>query len=477
MPDTLSAAVESFIAHHALRDQLIVVGVSGGADSLALLHALRACSAAYNIRLHAAHLNHQLRGAESEADARFVEALTREWEIPTTVESHDVAAFARLKKLSVEEAARMVRYGFLEQVAEREGAHAVAVAHNADDQVETILMHFLRGSGLAGMRGIQPVTTYPFHAPLRLVRPLLAVRRIDIEAYCAGQRIDPREDASNTDTHFLRNRLRHEILPLLEQVNPNLRQVLRRSARIIGDDHDYVAQRADGAWKRTLLEQNKDGIAFALAGWRTLQRSLKRRLIRMGVLHLRPELRTLEAQHVEDALQVADHGRIGARATLPAGLWLIRDFDAIFIGEKLPTPDLPHAPAHPMPVTLPGQTALGHGWQLFAQVISAAQLPADALAGIDPLEAFLDADKAGVQLSVRSRLPRDTFNPLGLGSHSKPLRRFMIDAKIPEAWRARTPLLVAGNSVLWIAGWRIADSVKIDDKTRHVLALRFSKEA
>ena len=253
MPDTLSAAVRSFIAHHALRGQLIVVGVSGGADSLALLHALRAFRAEFNIRLHAAHLNHQLRGAESEGDARFVEALAREWEIPITVESHDVEAFARLKKLSVEEAARMVRYGFLEQVAEREGAHAVAVAHNADDQVETILMHFLRGSGLAGMRGMQPTSTYPFHAPLRLVRPLLAVRRIDIEAYCASQRIDPREDASNTDTHFLRNRLRHEVLPLLEQVNPNLRQVLRRNARIIGDDHDYVAQRADGAWKRTLL--------------------------------------------------------------------------------------------------------------------------------------------------------------------------------------------------------------------------------
>src|SRR5689334_16678223 len=186
MSDALSTAVKSFIGQHALRGQLIVVGVSGGADSLALLHALRACRAAYNLRLHAAHLNHQLRGAESEADARFVEALAREWQIPTTVESRDAEAFARLKRLSVEESARMVRYGFLEQVAEREGAHAVAVAHNADDQVETILMHFLRGSGLGGMRGMQPATTYPFHAPLRLVRPLLAVRRSDIDAYCAG---------------------------------------------------------------------------------------------------------------------------------------------------------------------------------------------------------------------------------------------------------------------------------------------------
>jgi tRNA(Ile)-lysidine synthetase-like protein len=167
---------------------------------------------------------------------------------------------------------------------------------------------------------------------------------------------------------------------------------------------------------------------------------------------------------------------MGARATLPAGLWLIRDFDAIIIGEKLPVPDLPQAPTRPVTVTVPGQTAISHGWHLSAKVVSRAQLPEDALAGIDPLEAFLDADKIGDQLSVRARQPRDEFNPLGLTGHTKPLRRFMIDAKIPEAWRARTPLLVSHQHVLWVAGWRIADLAKVDEHSRRVLALRFAKE-
>src|SRR5437762_8161945 len=185
MPASLLRAIEKFLRAYDVSQQGVIVGVSGGADSLALLHGLWALREAFGLRLHLAHLNHQLRGDESEADARFVEALAREWGLPATVESHDVAAFAALKRLSTEEAARLVRYGFLEQVAEREGAQAVAVAHHADDQVETIVMHFLRGAGLAGLRGMQPVSGYPFRPPVLLLRPLLEASRLDIDAYCA----------------------------------------------------------------------------------------------------------------------------------------------------------------------------------------------------------------------------------------------------------------------------------------------------
>ena len=151
-----------------------------------------------------------------------------------------------MAEFSLEEAARLVRYGFLEQVAEREGAQVVVVAHHADDQVETILMHFLRGAGLAGLRGMLPSTTYPLKAPVRLLRPLLDVTRAEIEAYCAEQQLTPRVDHTNADTGFLRNRVRHELLPLLEQYNPNMRAVLRQNARVLADDYDYLAQCARG---------------------------------------------------------------------------------------------------------------------------------------------------------------------------------------------------------------------------------------
>ncbi len=473
MADPVLQAVSDFLKKHRIRDQILVVGVSGGADSLALLHSLDILADQFNLQLHAAHLNHQLRGGESEADARVVEAQAQAWNVPVTVESHDVAAFAQAKKLSLEEAARMVRYGFLAQVAEREGASAVAVAHQADDQVETIVMHFLRGAGLGGLRGMRGNTHYPVHGPLRLLRPLLEVTRAEIDAYCEANHLSPRIDSSNADLKFLRNRLRHELLPILESYNPSLRSVLRHNARLIADDYDYIRQRVEGAWQRLILDSTHDAVAFASGGWRRLQPSLKRALIRAAVARLRPSLRNLDAQHVENALHVADHGHAGARATLPDGLFLFRDFDAILIGEHLEIPPMPPAPAEPIPLQVPGRTQLDRRWHFEAQIFPREQLPEDAFQGIDPLEAFFDADKLSGPIAIRARQANDQFKPLGLGGHSKELRRFMTDAKIPVTWRAHTPLVVADDEVIWVAGWRIADTVKIDDQTRRVLSLKF----
>lgn len=473
MPEPIVRALAAFLNRHQIRGERLVIGVSGGADSLALLHGLVALRGPFELSLHVAHLNHQLRGAESEADARFVELLAQEWAVPATIESHDVTAFADARKLSVEEAARLVRYGFLAQVAEREGARDVAVAHHADDQVETILMHFLRGAGLAGLRGMLAVSHYPVHAPLRLLRPLLDVTREQIEAYCAASGLSPRVDVSNADTTLMRNRVRHELIPALMSYNPGLPEALRRNARVMADDYAYLHQRAQGSWQRTLLQDTGEAVSFAIGGWRQLQPSLKRMLIRQGVARLRPALRHLDAQPVEDALRVADGGRVGARASLPGGLFLFCNYDAIVIADKLEQPPLPRAPRQPIAISVPGETELGHGWRLEAKVFSREHLPADALQGIDPLESFFDADRMTAPLILRARHSDDVFRPLGLAGHSKPLRRFMIDAKIPAHWRARTPLVVADHEVLWVAGWRIADTVKVEAGTRRVLSLRF----
>ncbi|HFD38988.1 MAG TPA: tRNA lysidine(34) synthetase TilS, partial [Anaerolineae bacterium] len=221
----------------------VVVGVSGGPDSLCLLHLLHRLQAEYDLALHVAHLHHSLRGADADADAAFVRQIAAAWGLPCTVEQADVPALAAEGKLAVEEAARQARYAFLRRVAIGVGARIVAVGHNADDQAETVLMHFIRGSGLAGLRGMLPRAPYPqFTNPqstnsqstsphLTLIRPLLDISRADILAYCDRHGLTPRFDRSNLDTTYFRNWLRHEALPLLARHNPNVDQVLRRTAR------------------------------------------------------------------------------------------------------------------------------------------------------------------------------------------------------------------------------------------------------
>ena len=250
----LLSQVRKTIEEHDLlvAGESVVVGVSGGPDSLCLLHLLRHLSRAYDLTLHVAHLDHGIRGEESRVDAQFVADLARQWELPATVERADVPRLAEEEGLAIEEAARRARYRFLARVAGQVGASRIAVGHNADDQAETVLMHFLRGSGLAGLRGILPLSPLgelrlgqserdsPLAAELRLIRPLLEVPRSAIEAYCRDQELSPRFDRSNLDTTYYRNRLRHKLLPVLETYNPNVREVLRRTAQVMAADHELL---------------------------------------------------------------------------------------------------------------------------------------------------------------------------------------------------------------------------------------------
>ena len=242
-------AVRDTIERHGLlpAGEPVVVGVSGGPDSLALLHILRRLAPDYRVALHVGHLEHGIRGEASREDAAFVRAIAEAWGLPVTVAARDVPAIARERGLAIEEAARQERYRFLGELARSIGGTTVAVAHHADDQVETVLMHLLRGAGLSGLRGMRPLSRLDALrfgddedlAPedkndgIRLARPLLYVERAAIEAYCEAQGLRPRFDRSNLDTTYFRNRLRLELIPYLEAFNPNVRQVIRRTAEVL----------------------------------------------------------------------------------------------------------------------------------------------------------------------------------------------------------------------------------------------------
>lgn len=477
-----------------LPEETVVVGVSGGPDSLCLLHVLNRLGGEYRIKLHVAHLNHRIRGREADADAAFVASLAEEWGLPCTVEACDVPALARDKKLSLEEAARRARYAFLAEVAGRVGARCIAVGHNADDQTESVLMHWLRGSGLAGLRGMLPATPLSDYRLLEeedretrdegqgaftLIRPLLEVTRAEIEAYCAEHGLQPRFDLSNLDTTYYRNRLRHELIPYLESYNPGIRDVLRRSAKVIADDYAYLRAELDRIWPQVVISESDGVIKFDLAAWRSLPTSFQRATLREAIHRLRRSLRNINWIHVEDALVALLEKPTGTQVTLPQGLMLTMSYQTFTVADEgyveLPT-DLPLLAVDSLPLAVPGTTPLPESaWRVEARLLSRSELPPGWEDNPDPWQAFLDHDVTGSELVLRRRRPGDRFQPLGLGGGQTTLREFMINVKIPAPWRDRVPVVASPRHIVWLAGWRVDERARITESTKRVLHLRFAR--
>lgn len=477
--------------------ETILVGVSGGADSLCMLHALCQLRQEYQWTLHVAHLHHGLRGSEADADAAFVRSIAVEWGLPCTTEQIDVPALAREQRIAFEEAARRVRYEFLARVAATCGARSIAVGHNADDQTETVLMHWMRGSGLAGLRGMlprSPLGDYrllgggeKFAADLMLVRPLLQVTRAEIEDYCRIHGLTPRFDRSNLDTTYFRNWLRHEVLPLLARHNPNIGEVIRRSSQVIADDYALLRSLLHQAWSEIVVEESlpTDGntparIVFSLEGWRALPTSLQRATLREAIHRLRRSLRNINFVHVENALQIAREGATGDRATLPQWLELVVGYDDVQIHDSQQDQGLPSdRPAlvpdsRPLPVHLPGTTPFPDtDWQLIAEVIDVRALPGNWSENPDPWRAFLDADRVGEKLWLRTRKPGDRFQPLGMGGRTVKLGDFLTNQRLPRICRPSLPLLEGESGIVWVCGLRIDEGARIQADTRRVVDLRF----
>ncbi len=450
----------------------VVVGVSGGPDSLCLLHLLHRLQEELGITLHVAHLHHALRGEEADEDARFVERLATSWGLPSTIEKRDVPAYAEKEKLAIEEAARQVRYTFLAEVAKRVSASSVAVGHNADDQVETVIMHWLRGAGTAGLRGMRPLQPWPLLGiDLRLVRPLLEIPREEIEAYCQEHHLKPRFDRSNLDTTYYRNRIRHELLPLLEKYNPNIREVIRRAALIIADDHDYLASQGQKAWERAVRE-NEGALVFDLEAWEELHPSLQRQLLRRAIRHLRSDLRNIDWVHIEEARRALGEKPAGTEVTLPRDLSLFRSYDTFVMGDMIPIPEMPLIEQETK-IAVPGRTTLSD-WELITEVLGKGGKE-EAFNNQDPWQGYLDLDQVGQDLILRGRKPGDRFQPLGMGGRSKTLREFMIDAKIPHHIRDKVPLVVSPQHIIWVAGYRIDERARVTERTVRVLKIWFQK--
>ena len=460
----------NFIQKHNLfsAGDRLVVAVSGGGDSVCLLHILVRWRKELGVELHVAHLNHQLRGAESDSDASYVSELARRLDVSATIERRDVAIYRDQKGGSLEEAAREVRYSLLAEIAGGTGASKVVVGHTRDDHIETIVMHLLRGAGTTGLCGLQPRSALPYgenSGPLEIVRPLLELTRQETLDYCQLYNLAPRSDSSNLSSSFLRNRVRLELLPILRSYNPSIDKALLRLADISVDDISFIKEKASSLWKKLAGEEG-DVVYLDMSQMATLPRAMQRQIFRRAVKQLRGNLKDVEADHIEAMMDFLLKPA-GKKLCLPDGLTLSTEYGRLVLASA-------QASICPLPplkgmskINIPGETDLP-GWRVRADITQ------EVVGDDNGITASFDLDKVGRELVVRRRRPGDRFQPLGM-SQTKKLQDFMVDSRIPRSWRDRVPLTCSPEQILWVVGWRIDDRVKVTENTKKVLRLQFER--
>jgi tRNA(Ile)-lysidine synthase len=447
----------------------VLVGVSGGPDSLCLLGVLH--SAGY--RVIVAHFNHQLR-PEADLEAASVAERARTLGLPFVTDSADVRAYAEEQRLSLEESARTLRYRFLFAAARTHAAQAVVVGHTADDQAETVLMHFLRGAGLTGLKGMEYRTLLPvFDVEIPLVRPLLSFWRTDTESYCREHSLQPHFDASNADQIYFRNRLRHALIPELEKYNSRFKESLLRTAQALQGDYLVLQEVLEAAWKELVVESGDGWVAFDQSKLARLSPALRRNLIRRAAESLRPDSRDFGFEALERAAAFVE-SQAGQQVDFVNGLYLFTESGKVYLATyeaDLPSGQWPQV-SDQLPV-VGDRCELGNGW-----ILSVENVSLDASRPVldpDNWAAWLDADLTGSSLTVRPRLAGDAFFPLGMGGQTIKLREFYINEKIPRRARAQWPLVCIGEKIAWVPGFRIAHPFRVTERTKRVLHLEIKK--
>jgi tRNA(Ile)-lysidine synthase len=498
----------------------VVVAVSGGPDSVALAHALRDLQEELGLSLHIAHLNHGIRGTEADEDADFVRRLADELDLPVTIEKADVPAVRKLLKLSVEEAARKVRYEFLDSVADDLGAARIVTAHTADDQAETVLMNLIRGAGPDGLAGI------PFVRG-RYVRPLLSVTRDEVMLYSEENHLQSRTDSTNLSDEYRRNRVRLELIPLLEVgYNPGVKDTLAATAEIMRAESEYMAERAAEAFAAVAEQSTDEGIGekgkdcrktpcgppseggriplltkkeglvsdapqplrrrsgevesagvimpslqqphethFHTEALLALPLAMRRRVIRMAVESAKGDLKDVAFKQVERILHRLESGK-DFGLTLPSGVvFAKRDGDILRIHRS--EPELV-SPSVELELPIPGGVEFPE-----LKVAIAAEILSSVVDYIRPpgsLDVVIDMAKVVGTLVARNWLPGDRIRPLGM-MEDKKLQDIFTDAKVPRRQRDLVPVIVDDEKIIWVVGLAISDLVKVTKETRHALRL------
>ncbi len=428
----------------------VVLGVSGGADSIALLYSLNELIE-YGLDLIVAHLNHGIRGEEAKRDAEFVKETARKLGLTYVYGEVDTLEYKEEHGLSLEDAARTLRYKFFDQVLSKHYATKLATAHTLDDQAETVLMRLIRGSGSRGLSGIPPVSNH-------IVRPLIETSRSEIEEYLRGKGVKWVEDSTNVSDEFLRNKIRSELVPVLESYNPQIKETLSRTADILRSEDEFVTKEAIKHFEST-FKLNGSELVGDLNNYSSIDKSLRFSLLRAAIEKI-SSLKNISSIHIVSADDFLLSDTTSGEVELPGGNIVVKGYDSFLVTKKS---ELDREFSYL--IQSEGK------WGFPELEVEVSTVKSDTLDENDESVAYFDSDSVEFPIEVRNYNPGDRFCPLGMRD-SKKLQDYFTDIKLPKFLRSRVPIFCTGGEIMWLGGIRIDNRFKVIDRENALLRLK-----
>ncbi|MCH1958958.1 tRNA lysidine(34) synthetase TilS [Romboutsia hominis] len=439
----------------------IVLGLSGGPDSVCLLHILYRLKEKLDIEVYAAHLNHQIRGIEAQKDALYITQLCENLGVTSFVKSIDVPKYCKENGLSVEEGARKLRYEMFEEIKQKTKSNKIAIGHNLNDQAETILMRIMRGTGLQGLRGIEYIRDN------NIIRPILDIDRKDIEAYCEEYELNPRIDHTNLETIYTRNKIRLELIPYMkDNFNPNVIESIVRMSNSLKTDSDYIQEESEIKFKEVSNLQ-EDACEIDIQKYSKLHDAIKVRVLRKGIKHILGDTNFVDQKHIEDIMQLEDNKKIDKMITLPRGIFAYRRKNTILlINKEIVNETIEFC------YNLPSNGFIKVKELNLVLETQTMNIDRYKSMKLDKKSKGFDFDKVKGGIVVRSRKEGDKIK---LSAGSKKIKDLFIDLKIPREERCNVPIIVDEQGILCVGDYKNSENYKIDNSTKEVLKITFKK--
>lgn len=439
----------------------IVLGLSGGPDSVCLLHILYRLKEKMNIEVYAAHLNHQIRGLEAQKDALYISQICEDLGITSFVKAINVPEYCKEQGVSLEEGARTLRYEMFDEIKQKTKSNKIAIGHNRNDQAETVLMRIMRGTGLQGLRGIEYIRDN------KIIRPILDIERSEIEAYCEKYELNPRIDKTNLESIYTRNKIRLELIPYMkDNFNPNVIESIVRMTNSLKSDSDYIDLEAERSFK-AVSTLKEDSVEISLPKYSNLHNAIKVRILRSAIKHIIGDTNFVDQKHIEDIIELECESKLNKMLNLPRGIFAYRRKNIIILTTKeIVSEEIDFCYNIP-----------SNGFIKIKElnlVLETQKMSIDRYKSIklDKTSKGFDFDKIKGGIVVRSRKQGDKIK---LAGGSKKVKDLFIDLKIPREDRCKVPVITDDEGILCVGDYKTSENYKIDSETKEVLKISFKK--